>query len=270
MQFFDPRGKDMSDETIWQWHKNVLLELEDDFLDDQEKNHVVTNGAETILITPRKEAYFKYAYLRNFRESAEFLFSGNQHPLILDLGCGIGTQSLYFALMGATVLALDLNTASLDIMRKRISFYEENLLKDKLNITVHCANAFEFDYSSIPPIDGVYSMFAFNIIQPSSKLISLIVPHMSKTGKFAILDGNNRSWVGRYVPSRKRDVLSPKEMESNLEGHGFVIREHRGGVAIPPSVWPFDFLGLITGLDGLLCKNWFFSVSHLLLAEHRG
>ena len=113
-------------------------------------------------------------------------------------------------------------------------------------------------------------MFVFNIIQPSSELISLIVPHMSKTGKFAILDGNNKSWVGRYVPSRKRNVLSPKEMEANLKSHGFAIREHRGAVAIPPSVWPFDYFGLVSRLDGALCKSWFFSISHLLLAERKG
>jgi hypothetical protein len=113
-------------------------------------------------------------------------------------------------------------------------------------------------------------MFAFNIIQPSRKLISLIVPHMSNTAKFAIVDGNRTSWAGRYVPSRRRNVLSPKEMGENLKGHGFAITDHRGQVAFPASVWPLDFLGLVTGLDALLCKSWFLAIQHHILAERAG
>ncbi len=276
MQYFDPRGKEISDDTIWRWHANVLSELEDDYLTDAEKNFIVANiatgaeganGAETILTNRRKRAYFKHTYMQTFKRSAEFLFKGNPHPVILDLGCGIGTQSLYFAMMGARVVSLDLNAGSLEILKRRVSFYEDTIAKEKLDISVHCEDAFKFDYTSVPPLDGLHSMFAFNIIQPSSKLISLIVPHMSNTAKFAIIDGNRTSWVGRYVPSRKRDVLSPKEMDENLKGHGFTISAHRGGVAIPPSVWPFDFLGLITGLDALLCSSWFFAISHHILAE---
>jgi hypothetical protein len=171
--------------------------------------------------------------------------------------------------MGARVVALDLDSTSLAILRKRVSFYEETVLKDELDITTYCANALEFDYSSISPIDGVHSMWAFNNIQPTSKLISLVAPHMKNDGKLAVLDGNNTSWLARYVPSRWRDVLSPAELRTRLENHGFEICEHCGGVAIPPFAWVLNYFGLLTRLDELLGKNWFFPVSQRVFAAYR-
>jgi 2-polyprenyl-3-methyl-5-hydroxy-6-metoxy-1,4-benzoquinol methylase len=44
---------------------------------------------------------------------------------ILDCGCGFGTESLIFALLGGKVLGVDLNVERLDIAKKRINYYKK-------------------------------------------------------------------------------------------------------------------------------------------------
>jgi len=44
---------------------------------------------------------------------------------VLDCGCGFGTESIIFALLGGKVLGIDLNAERLHIAKKRVSYYEE-------------------------------------------------------------------------------------------------------------------------------------------------
>ncbi len=159
----------------------------------------------------------------------------------------------------------DANATELLVARKRL--FEEKMGK-KIEISVHRANALEFDYSTIAPISGVHSMFAFNMIQPSLRLLDKIVPAMANKGRFALTDGNSRCWLPRLFPSRRRSVLSPEELRSTLESRGFDIHQHSGAIALPPPVWLLPAFA-VARLDRALRKNWLFSLSHQILAQLR-
>lgn len=251
------------------WYLNISRELRAGIFNKEEEEYLVNYYREVGLLRGWRNEYFYRHFADAFARSAKFFLDGKSDPLILDLGCGAGTQSLYLALMGAKIAALDMNETALDVFRKRIDFYS-NITGRTLDITIHQVNVFSFDYSSIAPIDGLYSMFAFNMMQPSKKLLSLIQPHFNKRARIAILDGNNLCWLSRINPLRRRDVLSPMAFRMQLEHNGFNIMEHLGGIAVPPVLWMAEIGNSISFIDRLLCKTWFFPVSHMILAEKNG
>lgn len=267
-EYYLPGNEKINCTTVWRWYGNVELELADAFLSADEKSYIVSkdrNASESILVNERP--YFRHAFSDNFARAASFLMRGREHPVILDLGCGVGTQALYLALHGARVIALDQDEKALAILSKRLAHYQE-LADGEITIMLQLVNAMEFDYLSLPSVDGLYSMFAFNIMQPSLRLLSLIERCLSEQARIAILDGNNISWLSRIMPSRRRNALSPYELDQALSNLQFKILEHRGGVALPPLLWYLNWFNLVSVLDNILIgQSWFFPVSHYVLAE---
>ena len=77
------------------------------------------------------------------------------------------------------------------------------------------ADVFAFDYSRIAPIDGVYSLFAFNLMQPSLRLLDAITPHLALDARLVISDGNRDGLYNRLF--RARRCLSPRQVGQALE-----------------------------------------------------
>src|SRR5690349_856460 len=72
---------------------------------------------------------------------------------VLEIGCGIGTDTMNFARHGASVTAVDLTEKSLDVARQRAEVFG---LKDRIRFIQ--ANAEELSSSvSVEPYDLVYS-----------------------------------------------------------------------------------------------------------------
>ena len=89
------------------------------------------------------------------------------------MGCGTGTQSLCFALLGARVIAVDMDSQALSIFKKRIKFYEEKIGRN-LNISIYNSDIFTFNLSDYGLLDGIYSLFAFNMMIPAEKLLDIL------------------------------------------------------------------------------------------------
>src|SRR5688500_16650673 len=79
---------------------------------------------------------------------------------VLEIGCGIGTDTINFARAGASVTAVDLSSESLELARKRA---EVNGLSDKIRFFE--ANAEQLaDFVDPEPFDLIYS---FGVIHHS-------------------------------------------------------------------------------------------------------
>jgi len=260
----------LSEQILWEWYCNISVEIDVGFLDKRQQSYLSEYYIEAGLLRKRKSSFFRHHYAKPFSAALSFLLSiPKKRPVILDLGCGTGTQSLAFALLGAKVIALDMDTQALEILHKRKHFYEEKTGRI-LDIQTGNSNVFAFDFSSIAPIDGLYSLFAFNMMQPSRKLLSLIMPYMATVGRIAILDGNCSSFASRFFPWRRRNVLSPMELKEEIEKYCFETVEHYGGVVFPPALWFIFPYSALTKLDNWFSnKSWVFPVSHQILAQHR-
>lgn len=266
--FFIPSRDNLGRVGLWRWYLNLFQELEGEHFSREEAEVFRKYYREAGLFTASKRAFFLRHFCRSFKLAAEHLFRGLKRPRILDLGCGLGTQSLALALMGAEVIALDRDPLSLHLLKKRAAFYEK-IIGRTLAIEVIEADATILDYAQIAPIHGLYSMFAFNMIQPSKRLLGQLLPHFAQDARIAIIDGNNRCWLPRIYPPRRRKVWSPEQFEKALTQHGFRIVRHEGGVSLPPLLWAFLPDKIATRVDAALNSGWFFPISHHILAERK-
>jgi SAM-dependent methyltransferase len=172
------------------------------------------------------------AFLRHFgtllAEAVQAFFAANPAPRILELGTGSGTGALLFGLLGAHVIALDRDPILVSACRRRQRFYETRY--GKLDVRFSLADVFEFcgqgeasaqRYHDTPrkcePFDGVYSLFALNVMQPTTELLARLAPFLSPGGRLVISDGNRDGLYNRVF--RPRRVLSPAHVTQLLLRH---------------------------------------------------
>jgi SAM-dependent methyltransferase len=250
---------------VWSWYLNIPLELQEQFLSPAQSAYLSAYYRGAGLLRPWRRSFFRHHYSRTFAEAAHFILAALGGLPVVDLGCGCGTQSLYLATKGSRVIALDVDGNALDVLRRRKAFYEDRMGRS-LDLKVEQADALAFDYGEVAPIGGLHSMFSFNMMQPNTVLLDRMAPHWGPGARLAVLDGNSSCWLCRALPRRRRDVWSPLAFERALEKHGFGVREHSGGVAIPAPAWCCLPHGLLSRVDSWLSRSWFFSASHLVLA----
>lgn len=263
-----PQSGEVTEADLWLWYSNLEKENQLGFLTPEEIEKIKAYYVDAGLFSDAKRAYFRSHFSRSFAAAAQFLLSGQTIPHIVDLGCGTGSQSLYLALRGARVTGIDMDTDALEILKKRKSFYEQKSGK-KLDITLLDANCFDVDYGAIAPIDGVYSMFAFNMMQPSAALIDTMMADFSPNARIVVIDGNNQSWIPKLVPSRRRNAWSPVQFATELEKRGFSIEAHSGAISVPPPLWS-ALPSIAKRLDPVLNNSWLFAISHQILAQKAG
>jgi ubiquinone/menaquinone biosynthesis C-methylase UbiE len=117
---------------------------------------------------------------------------------VLEIGCGIGTDTINFARHGANVVAVDLSDASLELAQKRSRVFG---LEDK--ITFYKANA--EDLSDVVPVEIYDLVYSFGVIHHTphpESVIAQVRRYMDSDSVFKIMVYNKNSWkVGTIVAS---------------------------------------------------------------------
>ncbi len=253
-------------QDIVRWYDNIKIELQSNFLTNKDKQ-IISNYYRNagLYDNPLKKSFFHHHFSYKLATVISLLHKeGIENKKILDLGCGIGTQSLLFSILGGEVIALDTDDDSLRILRLRKEFYE-HILKKTLPITIIKANALNFNYPRYGPFDVVYSLFSFNLMQPTKELLNLLTPSISPDAFFIVQDGNKNMWFNKLF--RKRNVLSKNELQSELKKSGFHEITSMGGYAVPPIFWFFIPSFILQRIDSILSKSDFFSGSYLYIAK---
>lgn len=220
-----------------------------------------------LLSTGRRSYFFRH-YTEPVARALQFLVldqTAYRPPVILDLGCGLGTQSIIFAAHGARVIAFDLDAPALTELAVRKTRYEKSL-GCTLDITTVYGNSLEYDLRSLGPIHGVFSLFAFNMMQPSVKLLDRLRTHVAPGGRLAIQDGNG-SAIYNVLPSRRRPALKPTEFGRALIQRNFTVAYHRATGCLPPLVCRLLPGALASQLEHLLNRSWLAGISHQILAQ---
>ena len=253
--------------AVEKWYDNLEMEISGGWFTPEELTALKDFSAKSGFAKARRQReFFRRHFVETLTAAAAFFVGDRPSPLILDLGSGTGSQAILFALHGARVVGVDLDGAALRLFRKRLDCYER-LAGSPLAVTVVEANALAVDYSAYGPFDGVYSQFAFNVIQPSSRLVDAIVPHLAPAARWAVLDGNNRCVWSKLAPWRRRHAWSPGEMSAELQRRGFTIVSQSGGIALPRPAWTIMPYLWARSLDRRLCRSWFWAASHQTFAQ---
>lgn len=101
--------------------------------------------------------YFVESHIPKFAE-----FEKWREKKVLEIGCGIGTDTINFARAGAVVTAIEISEKSLDLTRQRARVYG---LEDKIKF--YCANAEEL--SKVVPIEPYDLIYSFGVIHHTSQ-----------------------------------------------------------------------------------------------------
>jgi SAM-dependent methyltransferase len=198
---------------------------------------------------------------------------------VLDLGCGIGTDTLSFAREGARVTGVDISRESLCIARKRVTAEGmgasvnlvqqdiENLDVSRWNLITPLVHRYGQCY-----FDLIYSFGAIHHTPNPRLAIESARKHVKDTGEFRFMVYNRHSWKALWILMHyghgqfwKMDELipryseahfgcpitwtfTPKEIYSLLEGQ---FRVHRMYV---DHIFPYRVSDYVRGL---YTKEWY-------------
>jgi SAM-dependent methyltransferase len=165
----------------------------------------------------------------------------------LEIGCGIGTDTINFARAGAQVTAVDLSPKSVEITRARAAeFGLSNQIK------LHCANG--ENLSAVVPVEPYDLVYSFGVIHHSphpDRLLAELRRFLRPGGTLKLMVYHRHSWkvlwivftAGRWRFWRARELVaryseaevgcpvtytySRGEARRFVESHGFqVVNSH--------------------------------------------
>ncbi len=109
---------------------------------------------------------------------------------VLEIGCGIGTDTINFARSGATVTAVDLSAESIGIARQRAEVFG---LADR--VTFVCSDAETMDgVAHGPEFDLVYSFGAIHHTPHPSRVLAQARKRLRPAGTLKVMVYHRRSW----------------------------------------------------------------------------
>ena len=136
--------------------------------------------------------YFVEPHIPGFAE-----FSRWKGKRVLEIGCGIGTDTINFACAGADVTAVDLSSDSLEIARKRAEVFGLD------NIQFYQSNAEEL--TSVVPIETYDLVYSFGVIHHTPhprNVIEQIRRYMNRDSILKFMVYHRNSWKVFWILMR--------------------------------------------------------------------
>jgi len=129
--------------------------------------------------------YFVEPHILKFAD-----FEKWQGKKILEIGCGIGVDTINFARKGAKVTAVDISEKSLDLAKQRAKVYG---FEDKINF--YCANAEELSkIVPVEPYDLIYSLGVIHHTPHPERVIAEIRNYVRSGSVIKIMLYHRYSW----------------------------------------------------------------------------
>lgn len=166
---------------------------------------------------------------------------------VLEIGCGIGTDTINFARSGAKVTALDYSEESLKIAKKRAEVF---------NLPIKFYHADAEQISKIVPLDTYDLIYSFGVIHHTPhplRAIDEVKKYMDKNSEFKIMVYNRNSYKTWWIIIKygfgqfwKKDKLIAKYSEAQTGS---------------PVTYSYTKKTIHNLLDGFSTKNMF--VDHI-------
>jgi ubiquinone/menaquinone biosynthesis C-methylase UbiE len=182
-------------------------------------------------------------------------FGDWQNKKVLEIGCGIGIDTLEFSRAGAKITAIDISPKSVELTKKRLDYYS-------LTGDVKIGDAENLDFPD-NTFDFVFSWGVLHHTPDTQKAISEVFRVLKPGGKFCIMLYHRKSLVGlqlyiRYGLLNLRPFKSLNEIFANyLESPGtkaLTKSEIKNLFSIFPQ---FKIDTILTSYDVRIGKNLF-------------
>ena len=182
--------------------------------------------------------YFVEPHIPAFAEFARW-----KEKKVLEIGCGIGTDTINFARNGARVTAVELSQKSLDLAQRRAQVFG---LQDRIRFIQGNAEELQ-NFLAAETFDLVYSFGVIHHSPHPERILKRIQDYLSAGGTLKIMVYNRLSWkalwillrygkgrfwrakelIARYSEAQNGCPItytySPREMRRLLQKHGFRV-----------------------------------------------
>ncbi len=143
----------------------------------------------TLLEVPRQGPHLGLlGYAQRVLPVATMIVEAPKPLRILDAGCGYGTESLLFSLLGGDVTGVELVADRAALARSRVAFYR-SYFRRPMRLRFVNANLFSFLARS-RPFDVVWAMEAISHIHPAERFLELVRERLNPGGVLVISDAN--------------------------------------------------------------------------------
>lgn len=138
------------------------------------------------------------------------LITQRREPLrILDAGCGYGTESILFSLLGARVTGVELVPDRAALAESRVEFYQSYFRRP---MWLKFINANIFSYLKKASVfDLIWAMEAISHIHPAEMFLEQTREHLSPDGLLVISDANTlnpKAWLdGVFLKGTLKQIL---------------------------------------------------------------
>lgn len=211
---------------------NVLVEAERAGYGREEIAHLldVKSGHGVLASHP---AYWRTAYTEPLTRAVQRIFRSSHRPTVLDICAGTGTQALLFALLGATVTALDVDEAQRQVLTMRLGTYR-SISGMELPLDVVAADVRHLDISGT--FDAIYSHAGWTALADADDLLATAARLLRPGGMLVLKSTNPTSLWARAAKASVPDS-SPEDYRRAAARWGFVVREIRGTTSFPRLAW---------------------------------
>lgn len=246
------------------FYAQLLEEAQSDAYSDQEKALMAsTHLYYGRYLNPALRNYFVETVIPHIARAADYVAQGPAAPTILDLGCGLGMQSIIFASQGAKVVAVDIREEAIALGKKRKAWHEDKLGK-ALDIEFVLS---DFRKASVDDFDTrfdcLFSMSAFSYITPLADTVALLSALLKDDARLFLYESNATHVISAMKGS---DLPTPADTQAAFAAHGFEKDFLYGGCALPGVFWKFAFLNtaLLHPIDNVLRTQLRLSINYIL------
>jgi ubiquinone/menaquinone biosynthesis C-methylase UbiE len=141
-----------------------------------------------------REEYEKYIdYYDQFYEYKHQVFEYEQYSgkNVLEIGCGLGVDTIKFARAGAKITAIDLSTTSVEYTQRLLGYYQ-------IRADVRQMSADELDFPD-ESFDVVYAYGVLMLVEDEDKAVREIYRVLKRGGKALVVLYHRRSWYWLLV-----------------------------------------------------------------------
>jgi SAM-dependent methyltransferase len=202
---------------------------------------------------------------------------------VLDMGCGMGSESIALGLMGAEVHGVDIDGRCVQIAQRRSCWYESRLGR-KLKVTFTCNDAGKMGALPFALCDIVFAHGSIVFFHLVDDFLKAATTSLRPGGSLIITDVNiahpfNR--IGFFLHTGRvrfsfdtHRPLTPRQMRRRFEANGLEVKLARGYGYVPPFVVERSesIRRLIAGLEGLIPTelSYVTGLTYLMVGEKPG
>lgn len=213
----------------------------------------------------RFSPYMRHHFVDQTRE-IDSLIRAAKRPRVLEIGSGCGTESLWFALLGAEVTGLDIAPGRLAVARARQRWLEGHLQRD---VAAHFVETSLFDLEPAEPFDFVWMEMAYHHLEPRERVFAHLRRLLRPGGSVVVCEVNG--WnpllqgqfflqrgfktkvsyadsTGRKIEYGNERITTPQALRRGMRAAGFEVRSTRHFRLLPNSNPPDAWLAFESAL----------------------